>query len=333
MEMVLQRRTWAGAGLAFALAVVSWYLAMLPGLKVMGPLTVALLVGIAWRSARGLPDRLLPGTRFAARDILRWGVILMGARLDFGLIAKAGPKVLVLDILVIAVGITGISWIGRRLGVGSKLALLMAVGNSICGASAVAAAAPVVEGHEDDVAMAAAMCGILGTVGVLFYVLLGPLLGMSHTQLAIMSGSTLHEVAQVMAVAFTWGTTTGNLGTLVKLTRVVLLAPALVILGLVAGKGDRKMRFSWQDPPIPWFVVGFLGLGAIGSVGLLSPGIKDLLSSASVFLMVVAMAAMGLNTHLAMVRRAGVHLIYAGLLGFSLVAITSWSLIKVLHVG
>lgn len=322
-----------GAMLSLALAAIAFWLATLPGLKVMGPLTVALLVGIGWRAAAGLPEALVAGTKFSARTILRLGIVLMGARLDFGLVAQAGPKVLFLDVVMIALGILGIAWIARRFGVDAKLATLLAVGTSICGASAVAAAAPVTRAQEDDVTLAVALCGILGTVGVLFYVLLGPFLGLTSMQLAVMSGSTLHEVAQVMAAAFTWGTGPGDMGTLVKLTRVVLLAPALVVLGIVTGGGVQHMKFSWKEPPVPWFVVGFLAVGVVGSLGGLPAIARTWLSNTSVFLMVMAMAAMGLNTHLEMVKRAGLKVIYAGLAGFAMLATTSWVIIRVLHIS
>lgn len=321
-----------GAALALGLAVVSYWLATLPGLKVMGALTVALIVGILWRATAGLPAMAVPGTKLTARSILRLGIVLMGARLDFGLVAHAGPKVLFLDVVMIALGIAGISWIARRFGVGSRLAMLLAVGTSICGASAVAAAAPVTRAHEDEITLAVALCGLLGTVGVLFYVLVGPLLGLTTLQLAILSGSTLHEVAQVMAAAFTWGTASGDMGTLVKLTRVVLLAPALVVLGVATGGGIKGMRFSWKEPPVPWFVIGFLAVGVVGSVGLLPGVAKTWLSNASVFLMVMAMAAMGLNTPIEMIRKAGMRVIYAGLAGFSLLGVTSWLLIHGLNI-
>lgn len=320
-----------GTALALALAAASYWLATLPGLKVVGALTVALLVGIAWRATAGLPAIAVPGTKFTARTLLRLGIVLMGARLDFGLVAQAGPKILFLDVVMIGLGIAGIFWIGRRFGVDAKLATLVAVGTSICGASAVAAAAPVAKADEDQTTLAVALMGILGTIGVLFYVFVGPFLGLSNMQLAILSGSTLHEVAQVMAAAFTWGTATGDMGTLVKLTRVVLLAPALLVLGLVMGSGNG-LKFSLKEPPIPWFVIGFLAVGVVGSIGLIPADVKGHVSTASVFLMVMAMAAMGLNTQLGMIKQAGMKVIYAGLAGFAMLAVVSFTIIKVLNI-
>jgi uncharacterized integral membrane protein (TIGR00698 family) len=330
-ETLKKPSAFPGTALALALAAASYWLATLPGLKVVGALTVALLVGIAWRATAGLPAMAVPGTKFTARTLLRLGIVLMGARLDFGLVAQAGPKVLFLDLVMITLGIAGIFWIGRRFGVDAKLATLVAVGTSICGASAVVAAATVAKANEDETTLAVALMGILGTIGVLFYVFVGPFLGLTTMQLAVLSGSTLHEVAQVMAAAFTWGTATGDMGTLVKLTRVVLLAPALLVLGLVIGSGNG-LKFSLKEPPIPWFVIGFLAVGVIGSIGVVPTDVKGYLSTASVFLMVMAMAAMGLNTQLGMIKKAGMKVIYAGLTGFAMLAVVSYAIIKLLAI-
>nr|WP_242589277.1 putative sulfate exporter family transporter [Corallococcus macrosporus] len=122
-----------GMLLAVALAIVSYWLATLPGLKVVGPLTVALLIGRALCAVMGLPQVLAEVNRLSAKTVLRLGIVLMGARLDFGLVAKAGLRILLLDLAVIAVGIAGIAWLARRFGVPSRLAMLLAVGTSVCG--------------------------------------------------------------------------------------------------------------------------------------------------------------------------------------------------------
>lgn len=317
-----------GLALVLALALAGYGLASFPLLSVLGPLTIALIGGILWRATAGLPAMMIPGTRFSARPVLRAGIVLMGARLDYGLVAQAGIKVLVLDLTMIILGIVGIAWLAKRAGIPGKLGVLLAVGTSICGASAVVAAGPVSKASDEEVTLAVALCGILGTAGVFFYMLVGPLLGLSTLQLGILAGSTLHEVAQVMAAAFSWGLAPGDMGTLVKLTRVVMLAPTLVILGLIVG---GRTRWSWREPPIPWFVLGFLAVGALGSLGLLASW-KPVLSQASVFLMVMAMAAMGLSTPLDKVRQAGMRTLYVGFAGFLGLAIASWSLIRLLGI-
>jgi uncharacterized integral membrane protein (TIGR00698 family) len=320
-----------GILLCLGLALAAQQLATAPVLHILGSLTLALVLGIALRALAGPLPWSDAGSRLCARPVLRLGVFLMGARLDFALVAKVGPRVLLLDALLICAGLVGIAWLARLLAVPARLATLLAVGTSICGASAVVAAGSVTGAGEDEVTLAVALCGILGTVGVLFYVLVGPHLPLTVTQLAILCGSTLHEVAQVIAAAFTWGSASGDLGTLVKLARVVLLAPALLVLGLVTE--GRGVRYSLKHPPIPWFVLGFLALGILGSLGGLPGGSRAVLSASSIFLMTCAMAAMGLHTQVAMLRRAGLRVLYAGLLAFGCLAALSFALIRALRIA
>jgi uncharacterized integral membrane protein (TIGR00698 family) len=319
-----------GLGLCVALALGAQALSSLPGFRVLGPLTLALVLGIALRAWTGPLRWSDEGSRLCARPVLRLGVFLMGARLDFALVARVGPRVALLDVLLICAGLLGIAALARAMGVPAKLATLLAVGTSICGASAVVAAGSVTRAEEEDVTLAVALCGVVGTLGVLFYDLMGPHLPLTVPQLAILCGSTLHEVAQVIAAAFTWGAESGDLGTLVKLTRVVLLAPALLALGYATrGQG---VRYSLRNPPIPWFVIGFLALGTVRSLGLLPGALRPVLEATSIFLMTCAMAAMGLHTQVAMIRRAGVRVAYAGLAAFACMAALSFALIQALRI-
>ena len=132
-----------GVGLTVLLAVMGLVLGDLPGLVRLGPLSVALLLGLLWRALMHVPEHHHEGIGFSAKQLLRWGIILLGVRLDFALIAQSGWKIVVLDLVVITFGLFFITWLGKRAGLGGQLPLLLAVGSSICGASAVAAAAPV----------------------------------------------------------------------------------------------------------------------------------------------------------------------------------------------
>ncbi|HZX97728.1 MAG TPA: putative sulfate exporter family transporter [Myxococcales bacterium] len=331
MSAHLVRSFVPGLALCIALAFAAQALSFLPVVHVLGPLTLALMLGLALRAAAGAMPWSDAGSRLCARPVLRLGVFLMGARLDFALVAKVGTRVFLLDLVLICVGLVGIALLARWMRVPAKLATLLAVGTSICGASAVVAAGSVTRADEEDVTLAVALCGVVGTLGVLFFVLLGPQLPLTIPQLAILCGSTLHEVAQVIAAAFTWGAASGDLGTLVKLTRVVLLAPALLALGFVTrGHG---VRYSVKNPPIPWFVIGFLLLGTARSLGLLPGAVRPLLETASIFLMTCAMAAMGLHTQMAMIRRAGFRVVYAGLAAFACMAALSFVLIHLLRIA
>lgn len=311
---------WPGLALAIALGLAGMGVAKLPGLAVLGPLTIAMGLGLAWRAVGGLAKPFVPGSKLASRTVLRLGIVLLGARLDLVAVAGAGPKLLGLALGVIAFGLLVIPALARRCGASAPLALLIAVGTSICGASAVAAAAPLAKANEEEVALALALCGLLGTLGVLLYLPLLPALGFSPLAAGMASGATLHEVAQATAAAGAFGPAALELGTLTKLARVVLLAPALLLLGLIGGSGSGK-GWSWQEPPVPYFVLGFLALGALGSTGWVPAAVKDGLGLASVACMAVAMAAMGLNTPFDLLKKAGKPVLAAGLLGFAVLAV------------
>ncbi len=338
------RRIWLalaiGIGLTAFLGVVATFIAPLPGLSVMGSLTVALLLGIAWRSLAGLPKVYTGGVQFSAKKLLRYGIILTGVRLNFGLIASSGLQVLLLDVLLIAFGISFIPWLGRKLGLSRGLSLLIGVGQSICGASAVGAVVPLTPGiDEDDVSLAVAICGLLGTVGVLFFSFAAPLLGWSAHLYGLVSGSTLHEIAQVVAAGPAGGPGAADLAMVVKLTRVMLLAPVALILAFLftlkaeqtAASGKRQ-AFDWKKIPVPWFVFGFLMVGAVNSLGWLSKDLANVVLQISVFLMVMAMAAMGLMVDLAVIRKTGLKALVVASLGFTIFIGVSFLLTGVLGV-
>lgn len=325
-----------GFALAFSLAAAGFGLAKLPYLSIMGPLSLALLIGIAWRAGLGVPERAWNGIKFSSRPLLRTGIVLMGARLDYGVLLAAGPKILGIALTVIVMTITGMYALGRRLGLSRELGMLMAVGTGICGASAVAAASTVTRANEEDTTLAVAMMGLLGTAGVFFYIAIGGMLSMTPRELGVLTGGTLHEVAQVVAAAFTWGTVSGDMGTMVKLTRVVLLAPALVFVGWywrrISAHDTGSAGFSFANPPIPYFVLGFLAVGGLNSVGIFNATAQGALTQASIALMAIAMAAMGLATDMAQIRRAGLPAIVVGVVGFFSLFALVFFLIKFLQV-
>lgn len=320
-----------GVAIPVALAAAGYFAAQLPVLKVIGPLCVTLLLGMAWRAALGVPDGSAGGIKFSARTLLRLGIVLLGARLDYALIQVAGPRVLLIDLGVIALAIGGLTWLARTVGLPRELSILMGFGTGICGASAVVAAATVARADEEATTLAVALMGILGTLGVFFYVLVGPYLALTPENLGVLTGSSLHEVAQVIAGASPWGEACVKMATVVKLTRVVMLAPALVIAGFLFNRGDGGVKFSWKEPPIPYFVLGFLAIGGLNTAHLLPPAVAGWLVQASVFLMAVAMGAMGLNTDLGMIRKTGWKAVGTGLVGFLALFAFSYASIHALH--
>jgi uncharacterized integral membrane protein (TIGR00698 family) len=316
---------------------VATLLAPLPGLAVMGSLTVALLLGLAWRTALGLPKAYTSGVRFSAQKLLRYGIILTGVRLNFALIAASGIKVLLIDVVLIAFGVGIIPILLRKLGLSQRLAFLIGVGQSICGASAVGAMAALFpDTDEDDVSLAVAICGLVGTVGVLFFTFSTHIFALSSTWYGLLTGSTLHEIAQVVAAGAVGSSKAADLATVVKLTRVMLLAPVALLVGFIVMMRAEKRaeqieqsRLDWKKLPIPWFVLGFLAVGGLNSLALFPKTITNIVLQMSVFLLVVAMAAMGLMVDLNVIRKTGLKALGAALLVFVLFVAMSTLLIVI----
>ena len=312
-----------GLVLTAILGGVAMLVAPLPGLVVLGNLTIAMIIGIVWRVVFGLPKPYRTGVQFSAKKLLRLGIILTGVRLNFSLIASSGLQVLLLDIVLITFGLFFIRWLAQKFGVKPGLALLISVGQSICGASAVGAIAPLSkEVDEDDVSLAVALCGVLGTVGVLFFSLGAAIFGWQGRFYGLVTGSTLHEIAQVVAAGPAGGPLATDLALVVKLTRVMLLAPVAIILAFVLARresganGEGKPAISWRKLPIPWFVLGFVLVGVLNSTGWLPKDLTNFVLQVSIFFMVMAMSAMGLNVDLVVIRQRGLRALGASALGF-----------------
>ncbi|HEX7005366.1 MAG TPA: putative sulfate exporter family transporter [Trueperaceae bacterium] len=314
-----------GLALVGLLTAVSYLLARVPALALMGPLVVALVVGLAWRALAGLPGPAAAGARFSARTLLRLGIVLLGVRLDFGLLVKVGPEVLLGSLLVVTLGICGIEWLGRLAGLPPGLRRGIAVGTSICGASAILAAAPSTRMSDEEAGVSVGIISTLGTLGVLVFALLSSLLEPADRIYGFIVGSTLQEVAQVIAAGYVPGNEAGDLATIVKLTRVALLAPVLLVLNSVL-KGPstaadtphlRPAGASRFRLPVPLFLLGFLAVGVLASLGWLPAGVSRLMQSGSLLLTTMAMVGLGLGLDLLVFRRVGTRALIVGATGFA----------------
>lgn len=315
------RAFYSGVGVTALVAVTALWLARLPGLAHLGPLTTALLLGLACRLVRPLPAELSAGLAFSARTLLRLGIVLLGVRLNLALVLEAGPRILLLDLTVITAGLIGITWLGRRLGLEPTLAALIAVDSSICGASAVAAAAPALRARDEDTTLVIPLCSLIGTAAVLGYTWMQHIHPVSDLHYGLMAGSTLHEIAQVMA-AVNPVPAAADIGTVTKLTRVVLLVPAVFLLS--AWTARRGATQSATPAAKPWFVLGFLAVGAVNTLALhwlpvargTLEGVDHSVLSVANFLMAMAMAAMGLQVDFSRLRANGWRTLGTALLGW-----------------
>jgi uncharacterized integral membrane protein (TIGR00698 family) len=213
------------------------------------------------------------------------------------------------------------------LGINSGLAELIAAGTSVCGASAIVAVNTVTNAPDEDVAYAVACVAIFGSIAMFLYPALSALVHLSPRAYGLWSGASIHEIAQVVATAFQHGPVAGEFGTVAKLTRVSMLAPLVLTLGLVASRG--KDNQPARKVPMPWFALGFIALAGLNSFVTIPASIKASIVAATAFLLSVALAAMGLETDLRKLAGRGFRPAALGALASLFIATLSLGLIKV----
>jgi uncharacterized integral membrane protein (TIGR00698 family) len=295
-------------GLASALQLVE---ILLFGQAWLEALVLAILLGLAIRAAWTPGPLWQPGIRFSAKTLLEIAVAMLGVGVSAATVLALGPKLLMGIVTAVVVSIFASYFICRALGLAPRLSLLVACGNSICGNSAIAAVAPVIGADADDVAASIAFTAVLGVVTVLALPLLVPVLGLSPPQYGTLAGLTVYAVPQVLAATLPIGALANQIGTVVKLVRVLMLGPVVAVLALVADRLVRGQEATERRglPPLhhllPWFIAAFLALLGLRSAGLI-PGfaLAPIKETAALFT-TIAMAALGLGVDIRSVVVAG----------------------------
>lgn len=299
-------------------------------------LVLAILVGALVRTLWTPSQRWTPGISFSAKTLLEIAVVLLGASVSIGAIVSAGPLLLVGIAAVVVIAIAASYGMGRMLGLPHRMAVLVACGNSICGNSAIAAVAPVIGADGKEVAASIAFTAVLGVVVVLGLPFLPALMHISEVQYGVLAGLTVYAVPQVLAATAPIGAIALQLGTLVKLVRVLMLGPMILVLTLVTrrrtdGATATAGRMSWHKL-VPWFIDGFLLLAVLRSFGLLPEVVLAPAATAATALTVVSMAALGLSTDLLSVAKAGGRVTAAVTLSLLVLGAISFGLIRLLGI-
>lgn len=286
-------------------------------------LVIAILIGTVVRTFWTPGERWAPGIGFSAKILLEIAVVLLGASISFQAVIEAGVALILGIAGVVAASIAAGYGLSRVLGLPKRMAVLVACGNSICGNSAIAAVAPVIGARPEDVASSIAFTAILGVIVVLGLPFLMPLLGLSLAQYGVLAGLTVYAVPQVLAATVPVSIVSTQLGTLVKLVRVLMLGPVVIGLSLAMGRPSATARLSLTRL-VPWFIIGFLGLALLRSLGLIPDALLSLLMPVATLLTVMAMAALGLGVDLKVLGKVGGRVTLA--VTFSLVVLIAISL-------
>jgi len=278
-------------------------------------LVVAILLGMAVRTAWEPSERWRSGIAFSAKQLLEVAVMLLGASISFAAIVASGGLLIGAIAVTVVIMLAVTYGLSRILGLKTKLAILIACGNSICGNSAIAAVAPVIEADGDDIASSISFTAILGVLMVLGLPLLIPLLKLTATQYGILAGLTVYAVPQVLAATVPAGIVSTQIGTLVKLVRVLMLGPIVVGLSLfvarrrkaagTAKEGAAKAASISPFKLVPWFIIGFLVLAALRSFQLVPDIAIAPVTKTAAILTVVSMAALGLGVDVRVLSTVG----------------------------
>lgn len=328
-------RAWAYSrpllpGLVVALAVAIVGYVVHHNVDVVSPHVVAVACGIVGATFGRIEESFKPGLRFCARKVLRAGIVLLGFRLSLGELGKLGPRALVAVVAVVLATFFGTQWLARELGLTRSLGLLMATGYSICGASAIAAVEPFAGATEEEVAYSIALVTLCGTLAIVVLPGLGSLLGLTVTEYGAWIGASVHDVGQVVAAASTRGEVSLKVATLVKLTRVALLAPLLAGVAISARRrqGEAALVGAKRPPLLPLFIVLFLAASAVTSTGVLSAHMLADIKNAETILLGMGLVGLGSNVDLRKLRAVGGRPLVLALGSWALVAVVSLGAVK-----
>lgn len=303
-----------GLCLTALIAAGSIWLHRVPGFGGLSPLILSILIGMAYHNIVGTPRRAKAGVAFSLRTILRAAIVLLGLQLTLLQIASVGVAGVFGTVLTLASTFAFTLWMGHRLGIGRQLTTLIAAGSSICGASAVVATNAVVDGGDEDVAYAIATVTVFGSLSMILFPLINTVLHLSPHAYGLWTGASIHEVAQVVAAAFQDGTVAGHFGTIVKLTRVLMLAPVVLIVAFIwARVGQKDERHGARGKiTVPWFAFGFLAVVVLNS--FLAPLVSAHATAADIttFMLAMALAAMGLETDIVKLKAKGLRPLVLG---------------------
>jgi uncharacterized integral membrane protein (TIGR00698 family) len=298
-------------------------------------IVIAILLGTAIRTIWEPGSRFNAGIAFSAKQLLEVAVALLGTSITFAAVAASGLTLLGAIVIVVALTLAASFAISRSLGLSVRLSILIACGNSICGNSAIAAVAPVIGANTDEIASSISFTAVLGVVVVLGLPLLIPLLHLSETRYGILAGMTVYAVPQVLAATIPAGLVSTQIGTLVKLVRVMMLGPVIAGIAVFA----RNLRSDRSTTPrrtgffqvVPWFIVMFFVLAGLRSLSLIPGNAVGPLQKTASVLTVLSMAALGLGVDLRVIGSVGGKVISAVTL--SLLFLLALSLYVVHHVA
>jgi uncharacterized integral membrane protein (TIGR00698 family) len=318
--------------LALAVAIVATGLGRLA--PIVGAPVFAIVIGAVIASVRTPAAALRPGIAFASKQLLQWSIVLLGAHLSLSEIVQGGAQSLPVMLGTLVIVLVLAYFVGRALGLDHDIRRLVGIGTAICGGSAIAAVASVIEADQADIAYSLGVVFLFNVVAVLIFPALGHLMQLSQHAFGLWAGTAINDTSSVVAAAFAYGRDAGNDAVIVKLTRTTLIIPIVLFYGWrkIQQARDGAQAINWRAI-IPWFIVWFLVAAAINSFGLIPAVLQSPLQEVALFSITVALAGVGLGTDIQRIRAAGVRPLVLGAILWVAIAVSSLGLARLFRVG
>lgn len=294
----------------------------------LGGVTIAILLGIVVKNIKEPSQHFMQGIMFSEKKLLAWAIAFMGVKLDYGQLQNMGFSLIVIIICGIIITISLAIFIGRLIKIDSNLVLLVGVGNAVCGSSAIAAAQSVIKADEEKVGISIAVINFLGTIGIFLLpaiVVLFPFL--NEIRGGVLIGNSLQAVGQVSAAGFSIGDNTGQIATLVKMGRILMLLPIVFFLSFIKnGKGNK----GGSKGKIPLYIIGFILFSVLGTFKILPAELISVLTYSSKGFMLIAMSAIGMKISISTVLGEGRQALLLGTIVFFCQILFSMGLVVLL---
>ena len=322
-----------GVAICFAVAALSVLIEkLIPG-ELLGASIIALFTGTIINSFFH-PTWIKPALKFTSKKILKGAIILLGASLSISTIMSVGRMTFFVMIFTFAMCFGAGNLLRKFFGLNWKLSNLISAGTGICGGSAVAAIAPVIDADDKDIAFAMSSTFLFDMVMIALYPLMGKALGMTDIAYGIWAGTSVNDTASVVASGYAFSEAAGDFATMVKLTRTIAIIPTVLVFAWIGTRIKQKEIKAANNGQkvnlmkiIPWFIGGFLLLAVLNSAGCIPVAVSGVIKSTSKLLMVTALAAIGLGTSITDFKKAGLAPMFYGVTIDTLVTLTALAVI------
>ncbi len=320
--------------LALVIALISRWLESLLPIHLIGASVIALFIGMLINHFFKLNETVNSGLKFTSKKVLKFAIILLGASLSIGTILEVGKMSLIVMLFTLLTCFGGGYFIGKFLGLDWKLSNLISAGTGICGGSAIAAIAPVIDADDNDIAYSMSATFLFDMVMIVLFPIMGQAMRLSDMAYGLWAGTAVNDTSSVVAAGYAFSEAAGDFATMVKLTRTLSIIPTVIVFAFIQLNIKKKEAIGNADAStektnfnilsiFPWFITGFLALAIINSVGFIPASISAASKDLSKLLMVCALAAIGLNTSFKDMRKSGIAPMIHGFIISALVVIVA----------